>query len=430
MLAKPAKSCAMSIAPAGGPAMRPGYASPKGGRRRGFRSVRKVWRIFLIGLALSLVFVVQGCVWLVHQVNHLALSLARDREMEAPIHVGRLLALSTLDIPYNLCQRGAMGMDLDISAADVAISLGRKPVPFSHHLLGELEPADLARLSCDQGITAPNIRALNDRHHALAKALASGHSPAQASLLTGYSSSRISILKADPAFVELVEFYRSTQNIIDAQVLDRLGTLSLTAVAELENRLETEPEKIETRDLVNIAELALDRTGHGPSHKLSVTSLTLGPEDMAKLALATQEGNVRVIDSRATSKPAGGSDISVSKPLAISEAPRVQSQGDFLRECRREEASPVGQAVSGDESTLGPMAEVQGQAGLGPRAAGPLRGDSEHGDTYRMQAETEHVSGAATLGIVQAAAGETVPEASIHNSSVPALEIQAERVPD
>ena len=316
-------------------------------------------------------------------------------------------------------------MDLDISAKDVARTLGRAPVPFSHSLARELVPADLARLAVEQGITAPNVKRMNDRHHALAKHLASGKKPAEAALMTGYCLSRVSILQADPAFAELLAFYRSDRDIAEAQVIERVSTLTLSVVAELEDRMENDPDSFKTRELLDIATAGLDRTGHGPSSKVSVTSLTLTPEDMRKLALDSQEGNVRVIEARPAHTRTGGSDITVPLPLAASAPSRLTSQGNGSRESSGQEAVAVGEALPGDGVAVRAVDQVPGHTGSGPRAAGSLHSVPEQDHSGGVQTEAEHLSGGSASAPVQTSAGETVLQAGVHDTGVPPLEISA-----
>lgn len=238
-----------------------------------------------------------------------------------------------------------MGLDLEISGGDVARVLGRAALPFSHAQGRELEEADLARLAVEQGIKAPPIARLSDRHHALAKALAEGISPGQASITTGYSLSRISILKADPSFQELVSFYRSEKDLRDADVMARLSNLTLSAVSLLEDRLENDPDEIRTRELLDIATAGLDRSGHGPSSKLQVTNLTLSKEDMEKLALSAQEKNVTIIEARPQGSGAADRGTPITISLASAEAEGEQSQGYGAREGSGESPGDLGEAI-------------------------------------------------------------------------------------
>lgn len=154
--------------------------------------------------------------------------------------------------------------------------MGRAVKVTEAELLGEVTEADLALLSLERGITAPAIKSLKDSHHGLARALASGMRPAEASIVTGYSPSRISILCADPAFKELLEFYRSEANIAAASVHDRMAALALDTTQELQRRLDEAPDEIKTGELVKILETTADRTGHGPSPKITQVNVNVG----------------------------------------------------------------------------------------------------------------------------------------------------------
>lgn len=135
-------------------------------------------------------------------------------------------------------------------------SRGRPPRAVRAEIVRALVPADLAMLSIERGIEAPRIKQLRDHHHAIARLVAKGHSGAEIAAITGYGQSRISILKADPAFAELVEFYRrhirdiqdeieadeyatitaiekATGQIVLDRVLDEPDSVSLDLAAEL-----------------------------------------------------------------------------------------------------------------------------------------------------------------------------------------------------
>jgi hypothetical protein len=131
----------------------------------------------------------------------------------------------------------------------------------------DLRPSDLALLSIERHTTAPTIQRLRDSHHALARCLATGAHPAEASLVTGYSLSRISILKADPSFQELLAFYREKTDEVFVDVNARMSALSLEAIAELQERLDDDPGAFSRVELLEIAKVFADRTGYGPSSK-------------------------------------------------------------------------------------------------------------------------------------------------------------------
>ena len=113
-------------------------------------------------------------------------------------------------------------------------------------------------------VVAQPVVKIRSRHHALAQLLAEGRSNTEAGLLTGYSASRISILKADPAFAELLAHYSEQQQQAYVNVHERLAALGINAVEELQERLELNPEEFSKKELMEVASLALDRAGFGP----------------------------------------------------------------------------------------------------------------------------------------------------------------------
>lgn len=137
-----------------------------------------------------------------------------------------------------------------------------------------LDGTDLAMLSEEKGVQAPALKRLSDRHHALARCLSSGMSEGDAALACGYVSSRVSILKSDPAFQELLAFYRDDTDRAYRDMHERLAGLSRDAVDELHTRLEddiqAEEKKISVGQLLEIAKMGSDRTGYGPQSSQTV----------------------------------------------------------------------------------------------------------------------------------------------------------------
>ncbi len=152
---------------------------------------------------------------------------------------------------------------------------GRASKPLSAVQVRPLDEGDIALLAEEKGSTAPALKRLSERHHALARCLASGMSEADAAITCGYVASRVSILKADPAFKELLAFYAQD---VSAKYLDMHGVLaglSLDAAMELRERLEldmeAEEKKITVGQLMELVKVGADRTGFGPqSSQLNV----------------------------------------------------------------------------------------------------------------------------------------------------------------
>ena len=158
-------------------------------------------------------------------------------------------------------------MDLGI---DLFRTTGRAAKPVTAEIVRELKGGDLVLLSEEKGVKPSAIKRLSDRHHSLARSLASGMSPSQAGLTCGYSLSRVSILQDDPTFQELLRFYRAD---VDAQYLglhEQLSAIAKDAVAEIADRLEDAPQDISLGQLLEIAKMGADRTGHGPSTSQTV----------------------------------------------------------------------------------------------------------------------------------------------------------------
>lgn len=173
---------------------------------------------------------------------------------------------------------------------------GRAAKPVSAEMIRALTPADLARLESEKGSRPQTIKELKDSHHSLARALAAGMRPAEASLVTGYSISRIAILQSDPMFQELLEHYRS---LADAPLMDfqsRLADIAAMAQAELRDRLENNPEEFGPEELRKLMESAADRIGHGPQTKQLNVNLNVG---MAERMRAGLERAGKLIEAKA-----------------------------------------------------------------------------------------------------------------------------------
>lgn len=142
---------------------------------------------------------------------------------------------------------------------------GRGTSPLQVEFHRELTQSDLALLASERGIKPTQLTRIRDRHHALARCLASGMSNTEASAVTGYDPSRISILLSDPTFKELLQGYRSIEQGLLADFTERATTLTLTVMENLQ-------EKAENGDLSSSEELEIlkataDRTGHAPVQK-------------------------------------------------------------------------------------------------------------------------------------------------------------------
>lgn len=161
---------------------------------------------------------------------------------------------------------------------------GRAAKQLHAEIVRELTLSDLALLSTERGIQPSHVQRITDRHHALARCLASGMSATEAGLCTGYTASRISVLRGDPAFEELISFYRADRG---AEVLDlqaKFTALAKDATTEIQERLELEPASFGLDQLLDTVKLAADRSGNGPQSKITNLNVNVNLGDRMKAA--------------------------------------------------------------------------------------------------------------------------------------------------
>lgn len=164
---------------------------------------------------------------------------------------------------------------------DVIRTRGRAAQAVAVEVVRDLDLDDLSSLSEERGIKATPLKRLATRHHALARALASGMPDGEAALMVGMQQSTVSILKSDPAFKELMDFYIADVDRVYRDVHESLADMSFDAIELIRGRMEEEPEKVSTGQLLQIAQMGADRTGHGPQS--STTNLNLNVNVASKM---------------------------------------------------------------------------------------------------------------------------------------------------
>lgn len=132
--------------------------------------------------------------------------------------------------------------------------------PFSLEFVRNLTPADEAAAQLALPAQANAAVRLRGAHHALARLLAGGMRDYEAAYATGYSPGYISSLRKDPAFAELMSHYQdqAIHEYIDAH--KQLANLGTTVLEILQERVETEGDKLGIKTLTDIAAMALDRS--------------------------------------------------------------------------------------------------------------------------------------------------------------------------
>lgn len=181
---------------------------------------------------------------------------------------------------------------------------GRAAKPVIATVVRELDATDLALLQDEKGSQAPPLKRLSERHHALARTLASGVSAGDAAIMCGYTPSRVSILQDDPAFRELLEFYREDMNAQYRDLHQRLSGLAADAAELLQDKLEADMGKdvgerdVSVTQLMELTKLGADRTGHGP--QTSQTNVNINVDLAARLESARKRVQERTINGTET----------------------------------------------------------------------------------------------------------------------------------
>lgn len=161
---------------------------------------------------------------------------------------------------------------------------GRAAKPLNPKVSRELTEADLGALATEKGSKPSALKRLSDRHHALARNLASGMPAGEAAIVCGLSPSRVSILQSDPAFLDLLAFYRRETNLVYRDMHEKLAGVASAALDELQERLEEEPEKVSVGQLIEVSKLGADRTGFGPQSTQANLNIHVGLGDRLEAA--------------------------------------------------------------------------------------------------------------------------------------------------
>lgn len=131
-------------------------------------------------------------------------------------------------------------------------------------ILRDLTAVDLDALGRGAAGPVKQISKIRDSHHLVARLLAESHTPMEASAITGYTTARILQLRNDPTFQELIEFYRQNLNLAARNMAERMESLGIDMIMEIQERLEDKPETFSNAELMKGVALTADRTGYGP----------------------------------------------------------------------------------------------------------------------------------------------------------------------
>lgn len=159
-------------------------------------------------------------------------------------------------------------------------------------------------LAEERGVQKPKqlstLTMLSERHRNLARLMAMGKTDWECSIITGYTASRISILKSDPAMKNLIKHYSEEKDIVYVQAHEKMAQVASTALDVLQERLE-DPEQVaemSNSQLLSIIEVSADRSGLGPTSKSEV-SVNVNIADRLEAARKRAREAMKTIDAKA-----------------------------------------------------------------------------------------------------------------------------------
>lgn len=175
---------------------------------------------------------------------------------------------------------------------------GRAVQPVAAVIERELTLDDVRALEAERGGSPRLLRRISDRHHSLARLVASGIEQDKAAHIVGYEPARVSILKNDPMFRELVEFYRSQESKNIRDLGEKLSGIASDALDEIADRLEDEEErkKIGLNQLMELGKMGADRSGYGPSVTQTNVNIHVGLADRLAAARKKAHEATKMID--------------------------------------------------------------------------------------------------------------------------------------
>lgn len=138
-----------------------------------------------------------------------------------------------------------------------------------------------------------SLKRLKEKHHSVARLVASGVSQRLVASFSGYTESYLSVLLNNPAMMELVTVYRMEYGKSAEIIAEKLRSVGTQALERLEDRI---PD-MDDNALIQTAKLGLDRSGHGPSSTSHVVNEThlIDHAEIARLNTEARRGSIEYI---------------------------------------------------------------------------------------------------------------------------------------
>jgi len=160
-----------------------------------------------------------------------------------------------------------MGKDGEVEIVKTVKALSPE-ITFSYER--DLVKQDIEELAAVHGVrVANNVQLLRSRHHEIARYMAMGLQNNQIAAIFNMAPATISLLKHNPAFVELLSYYHGQRDLEALDIGSRLRAVALDAVDKLQDAI-ADPEATPAF-VLKAATDVLDRIGHGSETKLRLS---------------------------------------------------------------------------------------------------------------------------------------------------------------
>jgi len=169
----------------------------------------------------------------------------------------------------------------------------------------------------EPGAEPPTVLAkIRSVHHRAARLIASGMRLADVASATGLNYARLSMLKNDPLFSELLAHYSTLEDETFQNVREKVADLGVTTAEVLHERLIENPETMSNKDLVNLLQVSLDRGGYAPVQKSVSLSGHIDAEALSAMKAALGSAPERIIEGEAHEISEEDSGPEISEPVA------------------------------------------------------------------------------------------------------------------
>lgn len=194
-----------------------------------------------------------------------------------------------------------------------------------------LTKEDITSFVPEEANTTNNVKQFRDSHHMVARLFAMGLRPGEVARRVGYSLARVSTLRSDPAFQELIAVYRKDVDEIFRENADEyfetVAANRVIAARRINDLLTDEDRDLTPAQLIAIHSDSADRTGY-PKRTVAVN---VNVDFAARLDKAIAKS----AQARLPSQGAAGGGGPGESALRTSAPPSEPLQGDIIPPMRR-----------------------------------------------------------------------------------------------